>query len=80
MQYLNSSMIGKEEEIIIQAESYDHHSNLTFKCQEVFTAYLVGKENMTIFPTKYDVTNLYSVNFPKPLEIPLGHYATGPNV
>ena len=35
---------------------------------------------MTIFPTKYETTKVYSVNFPKPLEIPLGNYAIGPNI
>lgn len=35
---------------------------------------------MTIFPTGLDPTDVYSVNYPNPLEIPLAPYYFGPNI
>ena len=35
---------------------------------------------MTIFPSGFPKPNVYSVNYPKPLDISLRSYAIGPNV
>lgn len=35
---------------------------------------------MTIFPTGIEQTKVYSVNYPKPLYIPLNNYFRGPNI
>ncbi len=35
---------------------------------------------MTIFPTGLDPTDVYSINYPNPLEIPLSPYYVGPNL
>jgi len=41
---------------------------------------MIDKLNTTIFPSGYETPNLYSVNYPNPLEIRLRNYALGPNV
>lgn len=66
--------------MVIFAKSTDPHSNKTFTCEESFTAILIDKLNTTIFPSGMTRTNLYSVNYPNPLDIPLRDYALGPNV
>lgn len=33
LHYIDKSLVGKEEELVIFAESTDPHSNKTFKCQ-----------------------------------------------
>lgn len=78
--FLNSSLVGKEEQIVVQARSYDAHSNSSFICQEVFVALLVSKENMTLFPSGLTPTKVYSVNYPKPVLIPMEGYVLGPNI
>ena len=50
------------------------------RCQEKFTVFFVSKDNFTIFPTGLDPTDVYSVNYPNPLEIPLENYYLGPNL
>ena len=35
---------------------------------------------MTIFPTGIDPTDVYSVNYPSILEVPLEYYYIGPNL
>lgn len=62
------------------ADSFDWNSNETFRCQEKFTVFFVKKDDMTIFPTGLDPTDVYSVNYPNPLEIPLSNYYIGPNI
>lgn len=62
------------------ADSYDPHSNLTFRCQDSFTAVLIAKDNMTLFSSGFSPATKYSVNYPKPLNIPLSRFAFGPNV
>lgn len=64
-------MIGNEERIIVYANSSDPHTNSTITCQEIFTAILVSKDNMTLFPSGLSSTKVYSVNYPKPLYINL---------
>lgn len=71
LHYMDQSLIGKEIQIVVQAKSTDPHSNQSLVCQEVFTAILVSKDNMTLFPSGMTPTKVYSVNYPKPLEIPL---------
>lgn len=80
LHYLEASMIGKQITVTVQAKSTDPHSNVSLLCQEVFTAILVSKENMTLFPSGMTPTSVYSVNYPKPLTIPLNEYVIGPNI
>jgi hypothetical protein len=80
MHYMNDSMYGKSEDVVLYAESFDWNINETFKCQEKFTVFFVSKDNLTIFPTGLDPTDVYSVNYPNPLEIPLDNYYVGPNL
>ena len=80
LHFIKKDLIGKEEKIVIFAESFDPHTNKTFKCQEEITAILVDPSNMTIFPSNYVHPTTYSVNYPKPLTIPLKDFALGPNV
>jgi hypothetical protein len=80
LHYIGDDKYGKSEEITLFADSFDWNSNETFRCQEKFTVFFVSKENMTIFPTGLDPTDVYSVNYPNPLEIPLSNYYIGPDI
>lgn len=80
LHYRDEKMYGKSEDLVIFAESFDWFSNETFRCQEKFTVFFVSHDNMTIFPTGLDPTDVYSVNYPNPLEIPLDLYYFGPNL
>jgi hypothetical protein len=80
MKSLDSSRVGKQEDVIIYADSFDPNSNETFRCQEKLTAIFVNKDNYTIFPTGIDPVPVYSVNYPNPLEIPLNSYFLGPDI
>lgn len=71
MKSFDSSRVGKQEDVVIYADSFDPNSNETFRCQEKLTAIFVSKDNYTIFPTGIDPVPVYSVNYPNPLEIPL---------
>jgi hypothetical protein len=38
------------------------------------------KDNTTLFPTGFDTANVYSINYPNPIRIPLDSYFIGPNI
>lgn len=80
MHYTNESWFGNKEDLVIFADSTDFNSNETFRCQERITALFVSKQNQTIFPSGLDLTDVYSVNYPNPLEIPLDDYFLGPDI
>lgn len=80
MHNMDTKLIGQTEELVLFADSTDFNSNETFRCQEKFTVFFITPENMTIFPTGLDPTDVYSVNYPNPLEISLDPYYIGPNI
>ena len=80
LHYMDETFYGKSEDVVLFADSFDFNSNETFRCQEKFTALFISKDNFTIFPTGLDPTDVYSINFPNPLEIPLNPYYFGPNI
>ena len=43
LHYINQSMIGKSEQIIIKATSTDPHSNKTMSCYENMTVFFTNK-------------------------------------
>lgn len=71
MDFLDTKLIGVEENLVIFAESTDPNSKDKFKCQEVFKAILMSRENMTLLPSGFNPPTVYSVNYPKSVQIPL---------
>ena len=73
-------MVGKNEQVVLMAESTDPHLNLSTSCQVKWEVFFVNRDNMTIFPTGAKPPKLFAVNYPNPIEASIDDYFFGPNM